>query len=263
MKDLKKIRNLDDKIFSEFTKYYPKVKKSKFEKKYPITNQLVDLFDTSSTFIKNGIFDGCSTDNYYGIKILYRSQIEHYLKFKYLFFNFVKSKTDLFAQGFFDYLNAREILDKIKADVSGYQLIDSNYRIKDWNALLQKYSKFPIKNRKDFHEQTKKYSIKKIISFLNNELKKDNSSSEFFCKIISEYSVLSSFVHGGMESYQEMAAANTSKERSNEYIRICSLSYQMSNSIKLFRLLMLLSTDREMFESHYIITDKLLRKIEK
>ena len=262
MNELKKVRNLDEKIFKEFTKFFPKIEKSKFVIKYPKTNLLIDLFDTSNTFIKNAIFDGCETDNYYGIKILYRSQIEHYFRFQYLFFNWGKTKTDLFATDYIEICDAREVLDKIRAEVSKQQLYDSNFKIKDWEILIKKHPRFSNKTRKEVDRESKKYSIRNIIRFINNELTKvENHVSEFLGKNIIEYSDLSSYVHGGMKSYQDMLATNLKKGRTNEYNRISGLSFQMSNSIKLFRLIMMSSTDRELFKSHYIIVDNLLKQI--
>ena len=89
----------------------------------------------------------------------------------------------------------------------------------------------------------------------------DKFSSDFFGKLIVEYSDLSSFVHGGMKSYQEMMSMNTLEKRLIEYERICGLAFQMSNSIKLFSLLMYVQTDREDFSLHYLKIDKILKKI--
>ncbi|MCK4358122.1 MAG: hypothetical protein KAW92_05160 [Candidatus Cloacimonetes bacterium] len=262
MNEIEKIRDLDDEVFEEFKKYFPKIISSDFVKEYPKTNLLINLFDTSNTFIKNAIFDGCETDNYYGIKILYRSQIEHYLRFKYLFINWGITKSDEFATEYLEYNDAREVLDAIKAVVSEQQLYDSNFKIRDWDTFLQKHPKFSNKTRKEVDKETAKYSFKNIIRFLNNEFKKgENEITEFLGKNIIEYSNLSSYVHGGMKSYQEMTATNTEKVRTEEYNRISSLSFQMSNSIKLFSLLMIVQTDREIFSPHYLNIYKLLKRI--
>ena len=77
MNEIERIRDLDDEIFEEFQQYFSKIKTSKFSKSYPYTKSLIHIFDTSGNFIKNSIFDISETDDYYGIKILYRSIIEH------------------------------------------------------------------------------------------------------------------------------------------------------------------------------------------
>jgi hypothetical protein len=88
----------------------------------------------------------------------------------------------------------------------------------------------------------------------------DTFSSDFFGKLIVEYSDLSSFVHGGMKSYQEMMSMNTLDKRQIEYKRICGLAFQMSNSIKLFTLSMYVQTDKKDFSLHYLKIDEILKK---
>ena len=72
-------------------------------------------------------------------------------------------------------------------------------------------------------------------------LRKGNEEmSSFLGHLIIEYSNLSSYVHGGMKSYEEMMLADSDEKRDKEYNRICGLSFQMSNSIKLFSLCLVL-----------------------
>ena len=118
MNVIEKIRDLDDEVFEEFKLYLPKITTSSFVKEYPTTNILMNMFDTSGTFIKNSIYDSCETDNYFGTKILYRSLIEHHIRFKYLFVNWGLTKSDKFARDYLEYNDAREILDLIRAKVS-------------------------------------------------------------------------------------------------------------------------------------------------
>jgi hypothetical protein len=99
------------------------------------------------------------------------------------------------------------------------------------------------------------------VKFLNEEFKKGNyEMSSFLGHLIVEYSNLSSFVHGGMKSYQEMMKANTEDKRMKEYDRLSGLTFQMSSSIKLFSILMYVQTDRELFSGHYLKLDKILKK---
>lgn len=81
MNEIEKIRDLDYEIFKELQEYFPKTINSQFKKDFPITSALSSMFDTSGTFIKNSIFDSCEADDYYGAKILFRSLIEHYIRF--------------------------------------------------------------------------------------------------------------------------------------------------------------------------------------
>ena len=259
---IENIRDLDDEIFEEFQSYFPKTTTSVFSKKFTNTNISIQFINVSANFIKNSIYDNCETDDYYGMKILYRCLIEHFIRFKYLYINWLLNKNDDFAKEYLEYSDAREVLDLIRAKISEQQLYDPNYKLKDWDNLLKDHPNFKNKTRKEVEEKTRKYSFKNIIRFLNKELMNDDKfSSDFFGKLIVEYSDLSSFVHGGMKSYQEMMSMNTLEKRLIEYERICGLAFQMSNSIKLFSLLMYVQTDREDFSLHYLKIDKILKKI--
>jgi len=261
MNKIDTIRDLDDEVFEIFQEYFPKTQNSKFIKTYPKTNLLISMLDTSGNFIKNSIFDCCETDDYYGMKILYRSLIEHYIRYKYIFIKWTITKSDEFSNDYFEFNNAREVLDLIKAKVSEKQLYDTSYKIEDWNRLLKDHPQFKNKTRKQVEKETSKYSFKNIIRFLNIELKKgEQEMSEFLGKLIVEYSELSSFVHGGMKSYQEMMVLDEEK-REQEYNRISGLSFQLSGSIKMFNLILYLQTDKDNFEKNYLKMDKVLKRI--
>lgn len=262
MSEIKRIRDLDDEIFDELQQYFPKTTSSKFVKLFPYTTGMIQLFDTSGTFIKNSIFDSCDSDDYYGMKILYRCLIEHYVRFQFIFINWNLTKNDEFAKEYLEYNNAREVLDLLRAKISEQQLFDPNYILKDWDSFLKDHPNFKSKTRKEVEEETKKYSFKNIVRFLNEQVKIGKTvTSEFLGNLIVEYSNLSSFVHGGMKSYQEMMLMNNELMRKKEYERICELSFQLSNSIKLFSLLMYAQTDKEIFNLHYIKLDDILKKV--
>nr|WP_294901391.1 DUF5677 domain-containing protein [uncultured Pedobacter sp.] len=261
MEELERIRNLDDEIFQEFQEYFPKIKSCTFSINCPTTFLLFNMYDTSSTFIKNTIFDCCETDDYYGLKILYRCLIEHFFKFKFIFLNYSELKTDEFSKEYFDYGNAREVLDLLKAEVSEQQLFNSNFKLEKWDNFLNEHPRFGNKTRKQVEEETKKYAFKNTVFYLNKKFKDGNlNMSQFLGKLIVEYSNLSSFVHGGMKSYNEMMFI-TQTERELEYDRIAGSTFVMSNNIKLLSLMIYLQTDRDKLTSHYIKIEKILKKI--
>lgn len=262
MSKIEKYRDLDDEIFEILKEYFPKITTSNFKENFHSTYLLLGMFDTSGTFIKNSIFDSCEADDYYGAKILFRSLIEHFIRFKYLFVNWGKTKSDKFAKNYIEYGNAREVLDLIKAQVSEQQLYNPNFKIKDWNIFLKDHPYFKNKTRQEVDKEIQNYTFKNIVRFLNKEFRKSNEDmSSFLGHLILEYSNLSSYVHGGMKSYNEMMLASNNEKREKEYNRICGLAFQMSNSIKLFSLLMYAQTDKETFSEYYLRIDKIIKQI--
>jgi hypothetical protein len=262
MSEIERIRSLDDEIFEEFQEYFPKIATSNFIEQYPKTYYIIQMLDTSSTFIKNSLLDSCESDDYYGAKILYRCQIEHFMRFKYVFFNWSHKNNDDFAKHYLEYCDAREVIDSLRSQVSEQQLYDPTFKIMDWDVLLQKHPSFRNKTRREVENETQKYTFKHIVHFLNSHLKTDGSgTTEFLGKFIAEYSNLSSFVHGGTKSYQEILSMQSDEDRHSEYGRICGLSFQMSTTLKLFSLLMYVQTDKEKFGTHYLNVNAIFKRV--
>ena len=63
MDELENIRDLDELVFEEFQKYFPKTMTSNFSKKYPKTFYLSNIFTMSTNFLKNSIFDCSENDD--------------------------------------------------------------------------------------------------------------------------------------------------------------------------------------------------------
>lgn len=264
MNEIERIRDLDDEIFVEFKRFFPKTINSNFKTQFPKTSYLSTILDIGGAFIKNSIFNNCEIDNYYGAKILFRSLIEHFIQFQYIFINWAKTKSDEFAKRYLEFGEAREELDLIKAKVFEQKLYNPNFKIEDWNTFLSKFPSFKNKTKTEVESETKKYTFKKIVKFLTQELQKgEQQLSPFLGKLIAEYSNLSSFVHGGVKSYEEMMSMNSQDKREAEYGRICGLSFQASNSIKLFTVLMYVQTDGEDFKGHYLRIDEIMKKLNK
>ncbi|MGJ1435682.1 DUF5677 domain-containing protein [Sphingobacterium siyangense] len=258
MTELERIRQIDNDVFQEFQNYFEKLPESNFIKLYPKTAYIISSLDTGANFIKCAIFDECEKDNYYAIKILYRSLIEHFFKFKIIMIQWGKSKSDSFAVKYLEYAEAREILDSLKAQVSEQQLFDPKFEIKDWNNFLINYPAFKNKTRKEVDIESQNYTFKNMIRSLNIELK--SQQTPLFGKLINEYSLLSSFVHGGTRANKEMIIMNEEEERLAEYNRLCGLSLQQSASIKLFSLLMYSQSDPQ-FGEYYHKVNSLLCKL--
>jgi hypothetical protein len=260
MNNIEKIRDLDEEIFEEFKIYSNKVLFSKFSTRFPSTAQLSNSFTISTNFIKNSIFDCSETDDFFGVKILFRSLIEHYLRFSFIWFNWMKTKSDYDAKRYLDFTHAREVLDTIKADIDSYKLSNPDFKIDNWNELLSQIPSCKNLSKKEIEEETLKYTYKNIIKLLKeiDEGKKDTTP---FGSLIKEYSKLSSFVHGGSNCHDELLKFHDEEERQQEYNRICSLTFQMAGTVKLFSLLMLVQTDRHDFENSYLNIDRIIKKV--
>ena len=261
MKMLEKIGELDDLIHNEYEKYFPKTIESKFSKKFPYTFHISNLFTVSTNFIKNSIFDCSENDDLFGVKILFRSLIEHFLRFQYVNFNWMNNHDDEISKKYLEFTEAREKLDQVKAVFSEYKLSNPEFQIKSWRKVfddipgLKKYSK------KEIEQETLKYNYKNIIKELKVIDDKSDTKSTLFGSLIIEYSELSSFVHGGAGAHKQILLLNNKDIREKEYLRIVGLAYQIAGTVKLFSLLMMVQTDEESFNEHYLTIDELLKKV--
>lgn len=257
MSNLEKIKDWDNEVFGEFKIYFPKISTSNFSKQFPVTLHLSSLFTTSTNFIKESIFNCCENDDLFGIKILFRSLIEHYLRFQLIWFHWVKNQSDIDAKRYLDFTTAREILDSIKAEIDAYKLSNPDFKVSNWEELLINIPSCKNLSKKEIEAETLKYTYKNIIKSLKETVKKES----LLCSLIIEYSKLSSFVHGGNGSHQEFLIYRNSIKRKQEYNRICGLSFQMTATVKLFSLLMFIKTDKDTFENSYLKIYKIIRSL--
>ena len=215
---------------------------------------------TSTNFVKNSIFDCAENDDFFGIKILFRSLIEHYLRFNFVWLNWIKSKSDNEANRYLDFTNAREALDSIKSEIEAHKLSNPDFKFDNWNELLNQIPSCKGLSKKEIEEETQCYTYKSIIKLLKQIDNKANETT-LFNSLIKEYSRLSSFVHGGSGSHSELIRFNEGVERQKEYIRICGLSFQMATTVKLFSLIMFLQTDKEHFEKSYLFINQIIKTV--
>ena len=261
MERLEKIRDLDDLIFEEFQNYFPKTVKSAFSKKYPKTFHVSNLFTVSTNFIKNSVFDCSENDDLFGVKILFRSLIEHYLRFKYVWFNWMKTQNDNISERYLEFTEAREKLDQIKSAIAEHKISNPEFEIESWEKIFEEIPSLKKYSKKEIEKETLKYTYKNIIKILKEIDENTENETTFFSSLIGEYAKLSSFVHGGAGAHNEMFYFNDESKRKEEYMRICALTYQMAGTVKLFTTLMIVQTDKNEFEKHYLMLDNLLKKI--
>lgn len=260
MNTIEQIKDLDDQIFEVFKIYFNKVFTSKFCVSFPSTVQLSNSFTINTNFIKNSIFDCSETNDFFGVKILFRSLIEHYLRFSFIWFNWMKTKSDYESKRYLDFTYAREVLDTIKAEIDSYKLSNPSFKTDNWNELLKQIPSCKNLSKKEIEDETLKYTYKNIIKLLQ-EIDQGKKDTTHLGNLIKEYSKLSSFVHGGSHCHDELLKFHDEEERQQEYKRLCSLAFQLAGTVKLFSLLMFVQTDKEDFENSYLNIDQIIKKM--
>lgn len=261
--EIERIRDLDDELFEVFTQAMPMVPVFFSNSSIPMTSQLLLMFITGTNFIKNSIFDCIENDDIYSAKILFRSLIEHFLRFKFVLFNHMMDKNDSKSDYYFTILEISEYLNYSKSINSINQIygVDVQTLNEMWDELCTQFPKLKSYPRKEIEEFSRNFSIKNIIKYLTEKtIDVEKDKDVFLSKMILEYSDLSSYVHGGILAYKSYFEYANEEIRNNEQVRIAGLAYQLCGSIKLFSYLVFFQHKPE-FGPFYNRTSELLKKI--
>lgn len=210
-------------------------------------------FIGNTNFIKNGIFDLYESQNVYSIKILFRSLIEHYLKFQYLFFRFIEIKNDSVFADYEKFSKYSEMIyygDSIK---NIYEILNGDTsKLNSFETLKELFPELSELSRKSFKNKIDEYRIQNIIKFINSKINKDNTykGNKFLLDLLPIYSELSSFVHGGIEATQIMAKLSNENDRIKDLDKALSFSLNITLSIASFSCLMFSAHDKTLIDYH-------------
>lgn len=153
--------------------------------------------------IKNGLLQLGKEDNYYSANILYRSFLEHWLKSTYILVRYLNEKNDESGNEYRSLVRIGEELQYGTSLKRMSEILDSEH--KDLNVWQHITTHIP--DLKKVPHQTVKdavvgFDYKNIIKYLTEH---KAPGSNLIPAIVSDYSRMSSFVHGGpstIESYE-------------------------------------------------------------
>jgi len=257
MNNIEEIKEINSKVHS--IAFEPFTELLSNSSKYPIENTIrtLAMFCTRIEFIKNAIITLYDEEDIYSSKILYRSLIEHYLRFEYLFFKYQECKND-------EPVNEYNLFSDLSEDIEygkSWQLVrkinNANDQPPDIYTVLQnikpeieKYSIDEIKNN------ISKYRYRNIIRYLEEKLYSSKSydvRSSFLLNIIPEYSELSSYVHGGVFAEKEIIRNSDEHLRKKELFRILKLSLLISITTKEFFFIIGMQYDKKYKDVYHSI----------
>lgn len=262
MDTLEKIRELDFEIQDIFEKNDPLIFKLLKNDKIPKTSNTILLFITKTSFIKESIFELYESQNIYSINILFRSLIEHYLRFQYIFFRVLIDKNDNIGEEYLRFCSLSENIDTGNAWKDVSKILDINPAADPYEILKEVNSDFKKFSKQEIVTKSNQFRYKNIIRFINETINKENrfKGNEFFLQIIPIYSDLSSFVHGGPSADQTLFKIKKEEDRVENLINKIELSFMITATVKLFSYLVFYQYDKG-FENAYTETKKLIDKI--
>ncbi|MDD4110957.1 MAG: hypothetical protein PHS54_05365 [Clostridia bacterium] len=204
------IREKDNDLFLTIKEIMPIFFEYSKNTKYPKTTLALLSFQTHLSTIKNAIIDLSEENNIYSIKALYRILLEHLMKGVYIWSRYLKEKNDEVG---IEYNNLMKIGENLKYGNSIKQLsiiLDAETKNMDvWDTLCKYDNNLKKMNKKDITNIISKFDYKNIAKYLI-----DNKTfiHDLVPTIISEYSELSSFVHGGPNAVDEYSSTLYNKQ---------------------------------------------------
>ena len=258
---IEKIREIDEEIFE--------VMKDNFQNSisifsnvgYTNVGKALTMFITKTNFIKNAIFDICENDDPYSANILFRSLIEHHLKFMFIFIRHTQEQNDEVGNEYYKFCDFSESIAIGKSWLDNWQILtqeneDKLYEvIVDIKPELKKYSK------KEIMQKAKQFNYRTIITFIKSSIK--DIKYGWLNVIIPNYGDLSSYVHGGPLADRYLLYFNDVEEREKKLINICSLTFLTANILKQLFYMLLAQIDKGQYEVYLGKIDLIINKFNK
>lgn len=232
-------RECDEKVFSiieEFGDQAALLELSKSD--FPQTFRALFSFIAKTDAIKSAMFEMADSENIYGMKILYRSLIEHFLKFQYILYRFILEKNDAAGEDFYLFCGAIENVEFANALRASEAIFgkdnqfDAFQFIKEKNPKLKRFSNNEIKRKSEQfkHRNIVKYIKENVDSLITSE-------SSLLLNTIPIYSELSSFIHGGPHTEWFTSDVISSDEDQKLVIQDARMAFLISSFVKAFSFL--------------------------
>jgi len=236
IKTINDLKTLDGHIFAEFEKAIAQhLRFLLFDSEFKNTADICFMFMYSTDRLKSSIFDCAEKDDFYSLNVLYRSINEHYLRFEYFWFNNALHKHDRYALLFRASLDFSEKLAIENAINSAKKIKNQETKTSEeiWSELVNSNKEFKKFTKGEIIEFSKNLSIKNIIRYLEKTFNSNgNETVPFLQNTIIEYTILSSFVHGGIEASKQTVNFGVLKDKEKRYLNICKRTLQIATSIK-------------------------------
>ncbi|MGD6731851.1 MAG: hypothetical protein ACPKMZ_12390 [Pleomorphochaeta sp.] len=229
------IKKIDDDLLteslysglSEITEFIP-------NSKIPITLETLLLITSSSNFLKCSIFDISISQDIYSSAVLYRALIELYIKSYYLFTNFILCNDDSFSKNFRMISEAAEIINTYKVGDKQNKIYGSpKEKYNPYDYIEAAYPIFKGSSKNKINAKINQHSFNNMLKFIINYYKNSKGKEALPKTLISDYSTLSSYIHGGEFSRIHSIFCSNPENRFIEIKKTVDMTYFFSLSIKL------------------------------
>ena len=182
--------------------------------------------------IKLGVIQAARAPNAYCTAILYRSVIEHFVRFEYLYFRLMESKSDDAGKEFELYSHISEAVELANAWKLVKGLKGSPTALDPIEVLKELPSVPRSLTKKDIESIVAKWKYRSAIRFIAKKFQERGAEATILLNMIPAYAELSSFVHGGKAAEHIYSGLFNSKNESEEAWHHAQWACILANSMK-------------------------------
>lgn len=262
MTDLETLEEHDSEIHEIVEEFMPRALPLMKAGPIPKTVTAFLSFIASTNFIKSGILDLIETDNTYSVNILFRTLIEHFLRFQYIWFRVNEEKNDSAGAEYLKFCSYREGLLIGKSWKRVGELLENDSDLSVYDALKESVPGVALHSEKEIKEGTAQFDLGHIILYIAQklELRKHDKQASFLLSVIPTYCDLSFYVHGSPGVNSLMAQVADETKRRKCLLNTATIAFDLAASVKTFSLVTFCQYDKS-FSQPYLRIEKLRRSI--
>lgn len=218
----------------------PILKKLMDDKRVRNTSSVMYMFVQKTSQIKKAIYILTVEKNLYSINILFRSLIEHFLRFQYITLRHQFDNSDVIGKEYVEHLSESEKRQASKAWKEIARITNSKDTDYPFEVLRKVNESMKDVSESEINNTERDFQYKQLIRYIFEKTQKDKSykPEQFLLNLLVEYSKLSSYVHGGPVSDALISQINEKEQVEKECLRIAELSFRMATTTKLISLKM-------------------------
>jgi hypothetical protein len=198
------------------------------------------MFLYKTNDIKETILRTCEAGDIYSVKILYRSLIEHFLRFQYIFFRFTQEKTEDIGVEYYtfaDFSEGRRWFHAFQSMMRIYKREKEEQGLDTYDIFRELHPEFADYTNEQVRQKADQFQYRNIIEYINRLMPDNGEGPSIILRILPQYSELSSFTHGGPAGEKNLFTLQQNEEKDEELIKIADMCFLLSASVKKLSLL--------------------------
>jgi hypothetical protein len=196
---------------------------------YHLTQKCICMLYNRICLIKNSIYAIIENDELYSASVLYRSFLEHFLRFQYCVYRLIIEKTDDVGIEYYKYLNASESFQYAHSVKISRSIFDEGFDPNEieieLDRLIKTSSEYKDISKNNVRNISAKFEYKNIIKYLNSVHKTIDPNEIYPLRnLIVSYSELSSYTHGGPWAEDEIGGLLANIEKYSNQKSLMAIS---------------------------------------